>query len=216
MSQNFQVREAHEEEVLRSIFILLPLFLPLVMVVVGGSDTMLMTDLWRSDITVFHLILGGPCLCGHDSPGPAPVCRALKITPSAHHRDDELHTTSFNESNRGSTTVSSTTAPVELARPAHESHKPPCRRNLCGQRDHGDQPLRHDRFVLHDLCNRDIDHRGPATGDILSSDKQSGPMGIGLCTTMGKSTSWKMSSNCENPQFAGTAPRAAPSDPYRP
>ena len=42
------------------------------------------------------------------TPGPAPVCRALKT----HHR--------------GSSTVSSLTAPVELAGPAHQGHRSPC------------------------------------------------------------------------------------------
>ena len=40
-----------------------------------------------------------------------------------------------------------TTAPVELAPPAQQGRRSPCSAtgNLHGQRDHGDQPLRHDR-----------------------------------------------------------------------
>ena len=38
---------------------------------------------------------GGPCKWGHDLPGPAPVCRALKNTSSAPLRDEELQAASF-------------------------------------------------------------------------------------------------------------------------
>ena len=90
-----------------------------------------------------HLIVGAVSL---------PVYRALKNPP--------LHL--ITKTMSCPTTVSSTTAPVEPAGPAHQGHKPPCRRatgNLHSQRDHGDQHLHHDRNALHDQHHRDIDHR---------------------------------------------------------
>ena len=49
----------------------------------------------------------------------------------------------LNSCNCGSATVSSTTTPVELARPTQQGHRPPC----AEQKSHGDQTLRHDSGV---------------------------------------------------------------------
>ena len=60
------------------------------------------------------------------------------------------------------TTVSSTTAPVEPAGPAHQGHNHHVEEqlvNLHNERDHGDQLLRRDRNVLDDQHHRDIGHR---------------------------------------------------------
>ena len=74
------------------------------------------------DLTSKHLaLILGACpvdmtpLALHLCAGPK------KNPPSARRRDDELHATSFHDRcNCRSTTVASTTAPVELARPAHQ------------------------------------------------------------------------------------------------
>ena len=59
-----------------------------VVVVVVVLTVKLMTCLWR------YVITDAPNYGGlvpvDTKPGPAPVCRALKLTPSAHQRDDEL------------------------------------------------------------------------------------------------------------------------------
>ena len=127
-------------------------------------------------------------------PGPVPVYRAIKkLNPSAHHHDDELaHVDTprkrrvLNRCNCGSTTMFSTTAPVELAPPAQQGHRSPCPRataespwstrpwGSASASRQGSQPARpaqqgprppctatlsHDgKGNSHDLQNRRIDH----------------------------------------------------------
>ena len=51
-----------------------------VVLVVCGSDVILDERVYPCP-PVCASNSGGPCPCGHDLPGPAPVCRALKSSP---------------------------------------------------------------------------------------------------------------------------------------
>ena len=80
----------------------------------------------------------------------------------------------------------------ELARPAQQEVDHLANeklRRLHGLKDHGKPPLRHDREIdeLHNLSNRDIDHRVQQQGNSMVQ-RTVWTTGTGLCTTATKTT----------------------------
>ena len=123
----------------------------LVVVVVVVLTVKLMTCLWRYVITDAPNY--GSRVPVDTTPGPAPVCRAQKNTP--HQLINALMSCSSRrkprQCNRGSTTVFSTTAHVDLSRPAQQGRRSPYQATgksswSNNSLDRETQPLRNDRM----------------------------------------------------------------------
>ena len=105
-------------------------------------------------------LIVGPCPCGHDTQ-PCTCVQGPKNSP--HQLINAMMSCSLdeflNECNRGSSTVSSTTAPMELAGPAHQGHR---------SSNHAKPQLRHDRDVIDIGGTQRISQRAGTVGEQLS------------------------------------------------